>query len=195
MSGAPGVRRSRPRLLLGFAVRVGAPPAILTAVPRRPAGPFWAPILRRAAPLFVPIAVAVTAGFWLVYLVTLDTSFRSAFTPQAQTASESAARLDAGAAPASVIPAYRIDMARSLYPYVIVYDASGQPVAASATLDGRPPALPAGVLDYVRTGVERHDATWYAVLTGPAPWIVWTPQPGVTGAVVVQAWSGGVVVA
>lgn len=174
---------------------LGAPPAVLTTVPRPPGGPFWTPILRRAIPLFVPIAVAVTAGFWLLYLVSLDTSFRSAFTPQAQTAAESAARLDAGADPGSVLPGYRVDMARSLYPYVIVYDASGQPLAGSATLDGRTPALPAGVLDYVRTGVDRHDGTWYPVLTGPTPWIVWMPGAGVSSAAVVQQWSGGFVVA
>lgn len=195
MSGARGVGRSRPNILLRFAVLLGAPPAVLTAEPRTPSGPFWGPALRRAGLLFVPIAVAATVGFGLVYLVVLDMSFRSAFTPQAQTAAEAAARLDGGAAPESVLPPYDVDMGSSLYPYLVVYDGSGHPLATSVRLDGRQPVLPAAAFDYARTGVERHDSTWYAVFAGPAPWIVWTPRVGVNSAVVIQPWSGGFVVA
>jgi hypothetical protein len=195
MSGAPGVRRDRPRLLLRLAVLLGAPPAILTTEPRAPSGPFWGPVVRRAALLFAPIAVAATAGFGLVYLITLDTTFRSAFSPQVQIAAEAAARLDAGATPESVLPTYSVDMARTRYPYLIVYDQAGQPVAASVQLEGRQPAPPAAAFEYARTGVEHHDSTWYAVYAGPTPWIVWTPRPDVSSAVVIQPWSGGFVLA
>ncbi len=194
MSRAQGVPRRRPGLLLRLAVLLGAPPAVLTTEPATASAPLWGPIMRRASLLFAPIAVAVTAGYWLTYVVAFDTAFRSAFSPQAQTAVDAAARLDAGADPMSVLPAYRIDMSRSLYPYLAVYDRAGVPLASTVELDGRQPVLPSAVFDYARTGVERHDATWYAVYAGPAPWIYWTPRPGLTSAVVVQPWSGGFVI-
>jgi hypothetical protein len=182
-------------LLRRFAVLLGAPPAVLTVEPREGETRYWGPILKRAAVHFVPIATAVTIVVWLAYAGLLVTSFRTAFQPQTWLAADAAARLDAGATAQSVLPAYRIDLAVSGYPFVMVYDASDQLVASSATLDGREPVLPGGVLDYARSGVERHDGTWYAAYAGDAPWIFWTPRQGASTAVVVQRWSGGYVVA
>lgn len=194
MSGEPDVRRDRPKLLLRVAVVLGAPPAVLTARPR-PRRPFWGPVLRRALLHFVPIATAVTVGFGVSYLAVLEMAQRSAFSPQADSAAQAADRLNAGAPPQAVVPHYAIDVGTSRYPYLLVYDDTGQLLASSARLDGQHLALPAAVFDYVRTGQEHHDATWYAVYAGPAPWIVWMPRSDLSSAVVIERWSGGFVVA
>jgi hypothetical protein len=195
MSGATGGQPSRRKLLLRFAVLLGAPPAVLTTEPRTPSEPFWGPMLGRAASLFGPIATAVTVGFVLTYLVLWDVSSRSAFSPQALTVSSAAARLDAGAAPDSVLPAYRIDVAQSAYLFVAVYDVSGQPLASSGLLDGRPPDLPTSVFAYARTGVDEHDDTWDPIYAGAQDWVLWSPRRGVTSAIVIQPWASGFVVA
>lgn len=49
-----------------------------------------------------------------------------------------------------------VDMARSLSPFLIVYNDQGQPLGSTAQLDGQTPVPPKGVFDYVRThGEER----------------------------------------
>ena len=88
--------------------------------------------------------------------------------PQIQIATDLAARLDyygvgdglrQGALSNST---GTVDMARSLSPFVIVYDDHGRPLGSTALLDGRTPTPPAGVFDYVRThGEER--VSWQPV--------------------------------
>jgi hypothetical protein len=76
--------------------------------------------------------------------------------PQLQLADDLVARLEQGAAPTEAVPAGQIDMARSLSPFVIVYDDQGRPLASQAQLDGSAPAPPVGVFEYVRrNGEER----------------------------------------
>jgi hypothetical protein len=193
MSGEAHAPRRR-RLLLRFAVLLGAPPAVLTTRPR-PGQPLWRPVLARAGLVFAPIAVAVVAGFLLAALVLQDTTDRSAFVPQVGTAQDAAARLDAGAPPASVVSARVVDLADSLYPFVMVLDVAGRPLASSALLDGRPPLVPAGIVDFARTGVDHHDSTWSIVSGGREPWVMWTPRSGVTSALVVVRWRDGFVLA
>lgn len=56
-----------------------------------------------------------------------------------------------------------VDMARSLSPFVIVYDDRGRALGGTAQLNGQTPAPPAGVFDYVRAhGEER--VSWQPVL-------------------------------
>ena len=83
--------------------------------------------------------------------------------PQIQLANDLAGRLEAGESPAVAVPAAPpIDMARSLAPFVIVYDDQGRPVAGQGVLHGSIPAPPEGVFDFVRGhGEER--LTWQPV--------------------------------
>jgi hypothetical protein len=56
-----------------------------------------------------------------------------------------------------------LDMAKSLSPFLIVYNDQGQPLASQAQLNGQAPAPPPGVFDYVRKhGEER--LSWQPVL-------------------------------
>jgi hypothetical protein len=131
--------------------------------------------------IWVPLAVAVTGLAALVYGAVQQDLRQSANDPQAQLAEDAAARLDAGAAPDEVVPTGTVDMAVSLAPYVIVFDANARQVASSAQLHGSAPPFPASVMDAVRArGAEA---------------ITWQPESGVRSAVVVEPWRGGFVVA
>ena len=83
--------------------------------------------------------------------------------PQLQLAGDLVARLEQGIAPSEAVPAGSIDMARSLAPFVIAYDAGGHPLASQAQLNGGIPVPPSGVFDYVRGhGEER--VSWQPIL-------------------------------
>jgi len=131
--------------------------------------------------VWVPIAVAVTGLAALVYVAVQQDLRQGANDPQVQLVEDAAARLDAGAGPNAVVPSDMVDIATSLAPYVVVFDAGGAELASSAVLhDGTLP-FPRSVFDAVRN--RREDV------------ITWQPEPGVRSAVVVEAWRGGFVLA
>lgn len=102
--------------------------------------------------------------------------------PQIQLAGDLVARLEQGTVPLSAVPSQQIDMARSLAPFVIVYDDQGHPLASQAVLNGAIPAPPSGVFDYVRQhGEER--VSWQPVRGSGSP-------EGVRIAAVVQRVNG-----
>ena len=69
-----------------------------------------------------------------------------------------------------------VDIARSLSPFLIVFNNQGQPLGSSAQLDGQTPTPPKGVFDYVRQhGQER---------------VTWQPKPGVRIAAVIERVNG-----
>lgn len=105
----------------------------------------------------------------------------SANDPQIQLAEDAAQRLNSGDDAAHVIPDRKVDMAASLAPFVIVCDDAGQPLVASATLDGVIRTPPLGVFQFVRSHGKE-------VLS-------WQPRPGVRIASVVVRTSTGFVVA
>jgi hypothetical protein len=90
--------------------------------------------------------------------------------------------LQQGALPAVAGGSGKVDMARSLSPFVNVYDDEGHVLASQGVLDGKAPAPPAGIFDYVRTHKEdriswqpRHDVRIAAVIqrvNGPHPGFV-----------------------
>src|SRR5713226_2337480 len=135
------------------------------------------PILARAVTLWVPIAVAVTGLTVVVYGAVQQDLRQGANDPQIQMAEDAAARLNAGAAPTSVVPTDQIELAGSLQSYVMVFDASSRLVASSAQLNGQPPPFPPSVFDSARSrGQDR---------------ITWQPAAGIRSAVVVQPWRNG----
>ncbi len=69
-----------------------------------------------------------------------------------------------------------VDMANSLSPFLIVYDDEGRALGSTGQLDGKSPAPPKGVFEYVRShGEER---------------VSWQPRPGVRIAAVIERVSG-----
>lgn len=65
--------------------------------------------------------------------------------PQIQLAEDAAVALQNGGAPANVILPQTVDIGASLSPWVGVYDAQGNPLAASGRYHGALPTPPAGI--------------------------------------------------
>ncbi|HVO28983.1 MAG TPA: hypothetical protein VMT81_03305 [Candidatus Paceibacterota bacterium] len=118
---------------------------------------------------FVPLAFLATAMCGLVYLAVQQDMRQGANDPQVQMAEDAAA----GAA----IPTSTVDINESLAPYLVLYDASGDPVAGNGLLDGALPRLPAGVFAYASQHGEDH--------------VTWQPRPGIRQAIVVVQTASG----
>ena len=138
----------------------------------------WMRVLR----VWLPIAVAITAVSGLTYLA-VQQSYRNGLDdPQVQLATDGAARLDAGAASASLVSSPTVEAADSLAPFVAVFGADDALLASGATIDGAQPKPPSGVLATARSaGRDR---------------VTWQPRPGVRiASVSVGAKDGRVVLA
>jgi hypothetical protein len=123
------------------------------------------------------LCVIVVSGLiGLIYGAVQQDIRQGANDPQIQMAEDIAAKLASGKQLQSVVPSEKVDLAKSLAPYVIIFDANGNPVASSAQLDGKIPTIPSGVFDYVRQNGEDR--------------ITWEPQTGVRSAVVVTQYKG-----
>ena len=134
-------------------------------------------VLVRALSNWLPVAVLATVMAGLVYGVGQHILRSEADDPQVELARDVAARWNAGAGPASLVPATQTEVGRSLAPFLIVFDGSGGQVASSALLDGSTPQLPSGVFQSVRMAGEDR--------------ITWQPAPGVRiAAVIVPAQHG-----
>ncbi len=140
------------------------------------------PALRRAEELgavdallvWLPLALALGVAALLVYGAVQQDLRQSANDPQIELAENAAAALAAGAAPESVLPGDRVDLASNVAPFLIVYDRSGALRASSATLDDAIPTLPPGVL----RGAQSEDR------------LTWQPAPGVRVAAVIVPYGG-----
>jgi len=100
----------------------------------------------------------------------------SANEPQVELAQDAASALAAGTAAQALIGGEKVDMARSLDPFLIILDAKGQPVASSGELDDAVPAVAPEVLAKARERGENR--------------LTWQPRPGVRIAAVVVAYAG-----
>ena len=131
--------------------------------------------------LLLPAAAALTlAAFLTVVAVQQDLRIGANDVPQ-QLAEDGARALDAGESPAAVAGVSEVSIDSSLAPFTAVYNAKGTLVAYNGSLDGRPPAIPLGVLQAAQaTG---RDA------------VTWQPRKSVRVAVVVVPWQGGTIAA
>jgi hypothetical protein len=125
---------------------------------------------------WLPLAVVVTAVCGLVYLAVQQDLRQSANDPQIQMAEDAAAALGNGAAVEAIVPVEKVAIEHSLAPFVMVFNDRGDVVGSSATLHGKTPQLPAGILDYVRGHGEDR--------------VTWQPEPGVRIAAVVDRFQG-----
>lgn len=139
------------------------------------------PALIFNALVLVGIATGVAVALYAIPQHVLRSGLND---PQIQMATDMAATLERigtndglrqGALPASGQGA-NIDMARSLSPFLMVFNDAGQALGSNAQLDGQTPTLPQGVFDYVRShGEER---------------VTWQPRRGVRIAAVVERVNG-----
>jgi hypothetical protein len=139
-------------------------------------------VYRRAFAFFLPVAVLATLACGLIYVEVQQTLRSGANDPQYQLAEDAAARLDAGAAPNSVVDAAsKVDPSSGLAPFVIIFDSNRTVMAGNAVLDSGSPVPPRGVLDAARPGAPSA--------------VTWQPRAGVRIAAVTVAWNGGFVLA
>ncbi|MEO8288112.1 MAG: hypothetical protein ABI670_16920 [Chloroflexota bacterium] len=125
---------------------------------------------------WLPSAFAITVLAGLLYGAVQQSFRQTANDPQIQMAEDAAAQLESGQGALAVVGAAKVDMARSLAPFLIVYDDAGNVLASSVQLNGATPDLPAGVFTSVLQGGEDR--------------LSWQPQEGVRSATVVARYGG-----
>ena len=102
-------------------------------------------LLPKAFLYWLPLAFCLTVLAGLVYAAVQQSYRQGANDPQIQMAEDAAAGWDRTAA-CNCCRLDHCDMARSLAPFLIVYDEAGNVLAASMQLNGSVPAIPPGVL-------------------------------------------------
>ena len=133
-------------------------------------------LLPKAFLYWLPLAFCLTVLAGLVYAAVQQSYRQGANDPQIQMAEDAAAQLEAGQQPATVAGSTTVDMARSLAPFLIVYDEAGKVLAASVQLNGSVPAIPPGVLLAAEQSGENR--------------LTWQPQQGVRNTAVVTHYGG-----
>lgn len=120
--------------------------------------------------------MVITLVCGLVYGAVQQNFRQSANDPQIQIAEDVADALSNGRNPQDLNPVNKVEIAKSLASYLIIFNDLGEPIASSAQLDGEIPQVPAGVFDYVRRfGEDR---------------FTWQPRSDARSAVVVTRYQG-----
>lgn len=125
---------------------------------------------------WIPWAVGLTLVFGTMYAISQHMLRTSANDPQIQIAEDAAAAVSAAEPVSYFNSPTKTDIAKSLAPYIAIYDANGTIVASTALLNGSPLAIPHGVLRSTLTSGEYRET--------------WQPQPGVRSAIVVVPVKG-----
>lgn len=137
--------------------------------------------MKRILRVWLSLAAVVTATCVVVYATAQQLLRQGANDPQIQMAEDAAAALNAGAPASSVIPASQVELSSSLAPFLIVYETTGKPAAASGVLNGGLPDYPLGALQSAAKSGENR--------------VTWQPGPGVRIASVAVPFKNGFVVA
>jgi hypothetical protein len=109
------------------------------------------------------LKLAIVAGIFLTVSVIGQQILRQdANDPQIQMAEDAAATLTNENIPAAVVPrGALIDPAKSLAPFIAVYDVNGKILESSGVVGGKPPMPPSGVFAYAQAHSEDR-VTWQA---------------------------------
>lgn len=125
---------------------------------------------------WIPFAVTITFLSLLTYGTVQQTIRLSANDPQVQMAQDAAANYPSGAASELLLSSKdRTDMAKTLSPFLIIYDSTGKPLTSGAQLNGQIPTPPLGVLENAKTSGENR--------------VTWQPQNGVRIAAVIVPFN------
>ncbi len=127
---------------------------------------------------WLPFAIIIVIFSGLAYATVQQVYRQSANDPQIQIAEDLATAITQGQAqPNQIVPAQgTTELASTLSPFVMIYNATGTLIGSSALLNGKNPSFPASVFDYVRAHGQ-----WRQT---------WQPAPNVREAIVVKAYSG-----
>jgi len=132
---------------------------------------------------WIPIAVAVSAITFIIYLSVQQDIRMGANEPQISMAEDFASILNSGR-PATITGS--IDVAHDLLPFTILYDKQGHVIKSNAVLNRKTPVIPMGVLEgTVKDGMGTKKPGENRV--------TWQPQEGVRLATVVVSYNNGYV--
>ena len=134
-------------------------------------------IILNTLKFWLPLAAVITLLCGVFYGCVQQVFRMDANDPQIQMAEDTAQALQAGQPAAALVPANKVDIAQSLAPYLIIFDANGQPLASNALLHNQIPSIPSGIFDYTRKNGEDR--------------VSWQPETGVRSAAVIVPVSGG----
>lgn len=133
-------------------------------------------LLKKSFLLWLPFAALISFTCLLSYLLVQQDLRQTANDPQIEIAEDVAQALGSGAAPQDIVPPGQlINIATSLDPFVVIFDASGKVLASSAVLNGTTPTVSNGVF----ASVEQHGEDR----------ITWQPQSGVRSAAVIDSFA------
>jgi hypothetical protein len=119
---------------------------------------------------WLPLGFLAIVLCGLVYLAVQQSLRLSANDPQIQMAEDAAVSINNGTEPLLLVPQGSVDISTSLSPYLIIFNASGTPIAGNGLLEGALPSLPPGVFSYTRASGEDR--------------FTWQPRAGVRSAVI-----------
>lgn len=131
--------------------------------------------------LLIVLVTTITVFCGLNYLSAQQIYRQSANDPQIQISEYTANLLASSGDLASIMPPESADLGKSLSTFIIIYDDNGEPINASAKLNGKIPVLPKGVLDHARKNGQNR--------------VTWEPEKGIRIAAVVTRYNGGYVLA
>ena len=124
---------------------------------------------------FLPFAVVTTFLSFLIFVVVQQNIRLSTNDQIAQIAEDTAGRIAPQNSIPSDFPTVKIDIARSLSTYVIVYDANKKIIGSTGSLDGNNPDIPVGVLNAAHSDENR---------------VTWQPRKGIRSAIVAVYFKG-----
>jgi hypothetical protein len=129
---------------------------------------------------WVPLAVGISAIVFIIFIVVQQDIRIGTYDPQIQIAEDMASSLDNGGVATT---SGKIDVSKSLSPFMIIYDRQGKIISSNAYLNDKTPVLPPGVL----TSRKGTDVPGENRLT-------WQPQDGVRLATIIKSYNNGYVV-
>jgi len=127
---------------------------------------------------FSVIAVVFVTLFSLMVYGTMQQMLRlGANVVPVQLAGDVINKIESGASVMSVVLPEKIEISKSLSPFVLILDQNKKVLASSATLDGAIPVIPSGIFDWVaKSGQDR---------------VTWQPRIGIREALIIDKYSVG----
>ena len=113
--------------------------------------------MKKYLPWLATLAILIV-GFGTIYGVAQQVQRSAANYPQIQLAQDASAALSRGELASSVVGP-RVNIAKSLAPFVIIYDKTGRVLVGSGFLNDKVPRAPLGILK-AATGKDYHAITW-----------------------------------
>lgn len=132
--------------------------------------------INKALRAWIPLGILATLMCGLVYGAAQQVYRQGANDPQIEIAEDTAHSLELSGQSAGIVPTEQVDLRRSLSPFIMTFNASGELQASSAILDGNKPLPPSGVLDYAKIRGQNK--------------FTWQPANGVREAAVIQRIGG-----